>query len=598
MAKKDDAQLDDWRYRYPSAGVSWNLIGDPAYCQQFVGEAKNMLYQLKNRMNIAVPKLKSLQDKRSPVPGTTIIVKSIYGQDFIEISAGEELKGKYSCIITFIDAPLSVPPMKNPGVIKPADVIGIDYFKTYYSIDISKCPTCQKPSWEFLFTYLQSSPLVPLPKPPLPISTRKEWPVEPMHYSVPDAIPPIDEPNNHSIYSLSPPCWGEVISHGTDEGGTYIIWKAYTETGIISRTGLGIMRLVARIKDNTGKEICAQNERIEVDCCLKNADLRKVEIWWEDFGTCQPYINYEGMALCKMPTSVPIGGASGLLVYRVFHKLYAIPEVNGGCLPFEWTASGALSLFGTSKDGLSTGLNVIVECTQPGIIKLKDRCGSTYTVIGAPCCDDAAPLSISYTSLLMSCGGQQTLTAIGGCGPWSWAVTAGGGTISFNPNDSGEAVYTAPATNVNCVDNPTITLTDCCGGSASISLAVNCYTGNDNSLAHNQLLECQGCFCLYGDCNQGAVGCRDWVVDRWKCNGVSLYHCETKPCSTECPSPPSPNWKKVDCTPLTNCWTNQCGCPCVGLGGDCPCNVLYDCRTNDMKQQGCCPLNPLTGLPY
>jgi len=57
------------------------------YCEQFVGEAKNMLYRLKNRMNIAVPKLKTLQDKRSPIPGTTIIVKSVYGRDEIYIDA-------------------------------------------------------------------------------------------------------------------------------------------------------------------------------------------------------------------------------------------------------------------------------------------------------------------------------------------------------------------------------------------------------------------------------------------------------------------------------------------------------------------------------
>ena len=253
MAKKDDSELDDWRYRYPSAGVSWNLIPDPASCQQFIGEAKNMLYQLKNRMNIAVPKLKSLQDIRVS-KGTTIIVRSIYGQDFINIDSSRALGRDQECTITFYDFPLYVPPMQNPGEIKATDVQGVDYFKTYYSVDVSKCPTCQGILWEFLFRYLQSSPLVP---PTVPISTRIEWPIEPMHHHDYDADGLLidHDGTDHTIYSISPPAWGEVISQGRDSGGTYIIWKSYTETGLISRTGLGIMRLVGRIRDDKGIEI-------------------------------------------------------------------------------------------------------------------------------------------------------------------------------------------------------------------------------------------------------------------------------------------------------------------------------------------------------
>jgi hypothetical protein len=576
MAKRDYSELDDWRYRYPSGAVSWNLIGDPAYCQQFVGEAKNMLYQLKNRMNIAVPKLKSLQDKRSPEPGTTIIVKSVFGQDFVEIDVSRVVTAiKGICTITFIDFPLFVPPMKNSGVIEPTDVVGIDYFKTYYLIDVSKCPTCQDIVWDFLFTYTA--------------------PVEPRHYD--------GEPNNHTVYSLSPPAWGQIIDHGHDDKGNYIIWKSYTETGILSRTGLGILLLGGIILDNNANVICSQQQKIDVDCCLKTPDLRKVEIWWEDFGTCQPYIVYEGMALCKMPTSVPLGGAGGLLVYRVFGKLYAIPEVNGGCLPFEWTASGALSLLGTSKDGLSTGLGVGIECTQPGIIKLKDRCGSTYTVIGTPCCDDADPLSILCTSLLMSCGGSQTLTAQGGCGPWSWAVTAGGGTIAFSPNDSGEAVYTAPATNVNCVDNPTITLTDCCGGSAAISLAVNCYTPPGMAL---QLWTttfrfcCDVCppqaDCSYcGICHELGLRTQHW---EWNCSGtVLLYYDSGEPVREDICLGVCGRWREVICADNT-VGRNDCNGCCDGDISPWHMGTVTDERGDAMKAAGCCPLNPLTGLPF
>jgi hypothetical protein len=606
MAIKDDTQLDAWRYQYPSTKVSWDLIPDPASCQQFIGEAKNMLYQLKNRMNIAIPKLKSLQDIRLN-GGTTIIVKSIYGQDFIEISAGEGRgvggKRKYSCTITFYNVPLYIPPMQNPGVIKTGEFQGVDYFKTYYSIDISKCPVCQKISWEFLFTYLQSSPLVPLPKPPLPISTRKEWPVEPMHHSVPDAIPPIDEPNNHTIYSMSPPAWGEVISHGTDSGGTYIIWKAYTETGQISRTGLGIMRLVARIRDDTGIEVCAQNERIEVDCCLKDIKNRTVEIWWEDFGTCQPYIMYGGVAICKMPTVVQTGGLTGLLMYSSYpaQPLYAIPDIKGSCLPVEWTLEGPIELWGSKKNDNLIYFHLIGGgCNEPVFIRLKDRCSDLlYEVMGSPCCGNEATLQISCISLLMYCGQSQTLTASGGCGPYLWSISAGGGTITPGSVIGDTAVYKTPDTNANCTNNPTITVTDCCGNSAQIKLAINCYTVSTAALSLDEATQ-DTCTWSGGVCQwTGSARYRDWNCDGtpiydypYSVNMGVLYDTDGS-CTT---------WASSQDVCTTQCALGPHGrCPHSPRAAGWPAGAfwsLWDVRNQAMLDGGCCPLNPLTGLPY
>jgi hypothetical protein len=627
MAKKDDSELDVWRLRYPSAGVSWNLIGDQMSCLRFAGEAKAMLYQLKNRMNLAVPKLKSFQDKRSPVPGVTIIVKSIYGQDFIEISTGVGVGvGKEICSITFIDFPLYVPPMRNPGEIKAGEVQGVDYFKSYYSVDISKCRTCQVTSWEFLFRYLQSSPLDPLPMPPLPISTRIEWPIEPLHHHEYDANGLLldHDGTDHTIYSLFPPAWGEIISHGSDSGGTFIIWKAYTESGagaIYSRTGLAIMRLVARVKDERGVEICAQNERIEVDCCLKDEKHRAVEIWWEDFGTCMPYIIYGGKAICKMSSDVPVGGPTGLKAYTTpsyaARPLYAIPDIKGSCLPIEWTLSGPISFLNDSKKDddliyfqiLGTGCNNAVN------IKLEDRCGTEYIVRGRPCCEDAEVLSISYTSLVMGCAQQQNLAALGGCGPFTWAIVAGTGTIE-QWGDGQYAIYTAPDLNANCTNNPTITVTDCCGNSAQIQLAINCYSTPSQAMIFCALTKTGSCICseCYDTHCSIASFPFEYASTQYDCNGDILEPpCTASGSAWAFYSPnaddciPSPNCSGIPpnktctndvCTDLIDGYTD---CQAIPTCEDCsgvPCNTLTDKRSAAMKSGGCCPLNPFTGLPF
>ena len=606
MKKTSDEELNQWRHQYPSAGVSWNLIGDPVSCQRFAGEAKIMLYQLKNRMNIAVPKLTSFEDKYSPEPGTTIIVKSIFGQDFIEISTGMEgMGGKVSCVITLIDVPLYVPPMRNPGEIKTGEVQGVDYFKTYYSIDLSKCPTCQVTSWEFLFKYLQSSPLIP---PTVPISTRKEWPTEPLHHQTFDADGKLidEDVTDHTIYSLSPPAWGEVISFDADSGGTYIVWKAYTESGPYSRTGLGIMRLVARVKDKTGIEVCAQNKRIEVDCCLKDVKHRAVEIWWEGIGVCEPFIIYGGLHLCKAPTSLGMSGLNWYACMYPYQPFYSIPDIRGICLPVEWTLSGPIDFRGSDKNDNTIYIKCLESgCNEATTITLRDRCGGEYQIRARPCCEDADELSISYTSLVMGCSQQQDLTALGGCGPYTWTITSGGGTIG----ETGKTVtYYSPATNPNCANNPTIMVADCCGGSAELKLAVNCYIpGSTLALTKSDLTK----LCCYKiadiDCSGGVVynSKLSEVIYAWDCNGDLIctrdYSYNNIPSGSCTPPVNCTNYCPCNLVDEPGCWNNyQCvqGLTGCGIGDQQPCDTMIDRRTADMKTNGCCPINPLTGLPY
>lgn len=615
MARKDDSELDTWRLRYPSAGVSWNLIGDQVSCLKFMGYAKIMLYQLKNRMNLAVPKLKSLQDKRSPEPGTTITVKSIYGQDFIEISTGVGVEGgKEICTITFIDFPLYVPPMRNPGEIKVGEMEGVDYFKTYYSVDKHKCRTCGEISWEFLFRYLQSSPLVPAT---VPISTRVEWPIEPLHhhdYDV-DGLLLDHDGTDHTIYSMAPPAWGEVISQGGDGKGTYIIWKAYTETVLtgaehipLSRSGLGIMRLVARIKNNMGIEICAQNERIEVDCCLKDPSRRIIQIWDESttFGGGRESVFIGEDVFYKTPTQVNL---ADLQYYALWGSgaFFVFPEGFGGCLPIQWELTGPgwleevvgqLVTKVKSKIGVSASYILpddwATACQNQRVsIKASDRCGSPDLFSARPCCEvpGSDEMTIGYITLLMGCNDEQTFDVTGGCPPYSWAVTSGGGSIV---GSGPTAVYTAPATNVNCLNNPTIEVTDCCGNSAEIKLAVNCGGVGGTALTNYYKDGPHDCRCTeyYGGNCITMTWEGQFFRRSYDCSGAETSYAESTygtytaygyPFAGYCEACGACCATYVTCGSLSYC-EQGCG--------------LFDMRSVEQKEAGCCPINPLTGLPY
>jgi len=612
------------------------------YCEQFVGEAKNMLYRLKNRMNIAVPKLKSLQDIHLYDDGTTITVRSVFGQDFIEINAGRA--GFPSCSITILDLPLAVPPMKwyAPGeetftkgeggwVITGPDgkteVEGVDYIKTYFSWVTRDCPSCSP--LEFTVAKGDDANILTGSSPNRPFWYKSEnddgsliynyeGAMVPHHMGYDWTHPPIPpNPLKHTIYSLWG-CQAQIIKNGSkwsfsDAGGSYFLWKAYTEwsnvgPGVVtfSRTGLGYMLMQAFIK-NEGINLCeTEGTIIKVDCCLKTSDLRQVILYWESLSgyvaggpTCynQPFMFYGSIQICEVPGTVG-NWYSMFCVPKTPKVFYVIPEIKGGCLPFEWTVTGAGFTI-TKSEPLGETASLLYDCPSSNdvpcnmrpTVTVVDRCGTTDSVVLESCCEQqhGAGISIGYTSLIMACGAKQTLTVSGGCGPSSWSLSGGG---ELNTNTGSEVIYTAPGTNPNCTDNPTITVTDCCGSSAQVSLAVNCYTPAGVALHFYRRLICpeNSPFCsCHLDYAPIWIYCGTHCDEYFLCNGelLSATYNDGRPLSScVCRGSESAIW---------GC--NAASEPCCA-GGCCGGDILEDKRTQAMKDAGCCPINPLTGLPY
>ena len=579
--KTSNEELNKWRFDHRRGPVSLRIVGDEAYAQAFIGEAKALLFSVKNALQLN--QQPQGEGQRNFSDGTRIRVKCVFGQDIIEIDTSRATFGPMlaeSCTITFISLPTVVPPMKNPYEVKPGEKQGIDYFKTYYKVILKNCPECKDVSWDLTFKY---------DKPP-----------ESRHWIDP-GDPNKEDKNDHTIYSMDPPAWARIVEKGKDGAGTYIIWKAFTESGDISRTGLGVMLIKATIDSLKKLELCKQEMKVLVDCCKKVPDQRKVEIWWEDDIFGGGFMWGGGIKLYKMPTSI---NASIFYEYSSPYNrgiLYAI----GGCIPFEWTLTGFPDPFNTIGEyKIEAGYEAKWWweeagegiCTQKGTLTLVDRCETQYNVDITSCCDTAKPFEIHYTSLQMSCSEQQIFTVTGGCPPYTWEIAAGGGELEYY--GSMGIIYHAPTSNPNCTSNPTIECTDCCGNSQSVSLAVNCVSGGN-------ALKYLGWEIVYCDKEVPTEYCAPYHtltyglgnihIKRWTCGGELTYDCLQavgfSGCSEDLP----------DCDLCI-----KYGPPCVCI--DCwacehaqdgpPYDTVRDMRTQAEKDAGCCPINPLTGLPF
>lgn len=226
-------------------------------------------------------------------------------------------------------------------------------------------------------------------------------------------------------------------------------------------------------------------------------------------------------------------------------------------------------------------------CTE---ISITDAEGITFSggTISAtencnPCepkCADAT-LSIALTSQVMPCSSSQSLHAVytAPCnaafccpdGDFAWELIAGDGGIY--PATGPTTTYYSPDSNVNCEDNPTIRLKDCCNHFAYINIAVNCYA--DPFPAYESIwIQITPEDIPYTDCrvtrSLGICNCYCHYYGQYDCTGefrnvvIRGYSVEIGPCAADDPSIGS-------------------GCTCG------PCPETLDIRTADAKTLGCCP---------
>ncbi len=640
-------------YQYPSVTVSRTVKGDIDYAAKFRGEADKLLYQVKNLMTFQ--QLGQLSGQRSFSDGTVIKAKSIFGQDYVEIDTtlSTVLEDMPPCSITFINLPLAVAPMKwYPDGIHTfpdghVEVEGVDYYKTYYRLD--NYSGIEYVEWR------------PCDTETLMADFGFGSGMTNCHpFNFVDATLPVRDvtpivANDHCIYSMAT-CGGEVYSWGEDSGGRYFIWKAFTEwsmlgpyaifynmLGGVSRTGLGYMQIGMKITNQSGSKVLCENYGVvKVDCCFKPVAQRPHYMYWTT-GVWTPdlgFMLYGDMHLFFVPSELPAEWAAIYQIAKGGIPLYMVPELVGGCFPYTWSKTNNLDLVVWGEQGASATLWIphtnevpyggILPCRFSGSVSVHDRCGGTNTLELYGCCDEIdkdpnrKPLEIEITSFSMLCGETQGFGPGGtGCPPYQ-ASLSGVGTLTPVPSiTSGDGFYyQAPATWAGgCETAATVTVTDCCGSSASVSFMVNCW-GTDEDAFMTHMFYDEGNFSSW--CGGGCGGTGSYVYGKYIQGYYTTYDCEGGVNANAvyaggyalCSQP-----SDGACAVAANAGAY---CLCVGFCSDCPgnaacqqipalihhsywpsgpsqhydCDTIFDLRTAAMIAAGCCPINPITGLPF
>ena len=721
MKKTTEEELNMWRYGYPSTAVSWNLNGDVTSCQAYVGEAANLLYGLKNRMKLGG--LKSLQTYRNYPDGTTIIARSVFGMDYIEIISGKAIAP--SCKIRLYDdnymllhlgAPRVVPPMKwyeldvgqeehhkelrvydktskTLSIKNPEgeeEVEGYDYIKTYYSWTTIDCAACSP----LTLTVAQGddSWVLTGSSPNRPFWYKSENDNGTLIYNyngimVPhhmgyDWTDPVVPPNplNHTIYSFSG-CQAEILEISvykdgvdsgkttffmSDERGSYFVWKAYTEWTnngprgmfgipiVFSRTGLGYMLMKGFIT-NQGIVLCESDPTIiKVDCCEKTADERAVIMYWESLGghevtgpTCvdQPFMFMGNMKVCEVPPEVAgwyarfCVGFAGKRGNNMYY--YMFPETKGSCLPLTWTWDNPFfEVLPAIPNGETAAIHLAEGCVDPEtapktmggcetnvIVTVKDRCRVERDLAGLPgtdetegmdqtkflsCCEivELNPFSIGYTTLSPGLSVEQMLNTNNGCVPVTWSFTGNGSLkqgaeLPYVPTRTDVAYYTSPDSNPGCENVDTVTATDCCGRSATIEFTVTANTAG--SICLSTLSVFPGACAPYW----GTYMCyTSWSATEtvWDCAGNETHsHSDSGAgYGAYCYEGAGTDPRNYLCEGCGSCvvtmmemfWNQGTVYRCWAKGQPVPWNVVGDQRSAAQIAAGCCPINPLTGLPF
>ena len=645
---------NDWIYNYPSTTVRRTVRGDPVYANQFIGEANKLLWQTKNRMKLGG--LGQLKATRYFNDGTMITAMSVFGNDFIEIVAGRKQEISPTCSITFFDLPTVVPPMSGRYstivfTVNDLDILynlnddgstgslleeGYEYIKTYYAFSQTDCPECpEKQIWSICETEdldlditgsEAETELLGLTGAVICRPYTFEDSGETIYSPIPTSVdgfrrltPEVAIANDHCVWSLWAHCQAEILHKGSDSGGTYIMWRAYTEWSNVgrdvvsfSKTGLGYLNFSVNVNPY-GQILCETENYIKVDCCEKRIEDRRMIMNWTK---CTGMLDTD---FCAVPETAPYYYFYTMLFNQMF--LMAYPDRDQNCPPYEWSLSGfgKISVDETSEINqycLYTYDYNEVNCFTQMKITVRDRCGEEDSITIGPCCDspEETPLVLSYATLSMQCSDVQNLTVSGGCPPYSWSV-AGGGTITpAADHPSGDqATYEAPDNNANCANNGTVTVTDCCGKTASVGIAVNCY-GGAPALAYYVYGATWGVpvpSCTNNGCYEGnRVGCAGLAATRqgYDCEGLPF---EPLRYSTACTDPVdgfcsvsiipgcSVGSSCSQFDPCTKILTTNENCSVPGTcGPGRHCGDVQDKRSAAMKAAGCCPTNPETGLPF
>jgi hypothetical protein len=201
-----------------------------------------------------------------------------------------------------------------------------------------------------------------------------------------------------------------------------------------------------------------------------------------------------------------------------------------------------------------------------------------YIEFGTPDCSNSE--TIGYTTLQMATSGTQTLTVTGGAvgDVYTWTTTSG----SFDTSTGTSVVYTAPATNAECANNPTISLT--CGGNVvdTIQIAVN--ANATTAVAYAIKVLTTACWTNICDPPYTCYHAQS-TTNAYKCDGTQppdgYAGCINAlgfggDCNMRYGGACSCAWVAANTGPYFGV------CPTVGYG-------TTDLRTALMKTQGCCP---------
>jgi hypothetical protein len=271
--------------------------------------------------------------------------------------------------------------------------------------------------------------------------------------------------------------------------------------------------------------------------------------------------------------------------------------------------------FGTGKKGLYMLVYRGKVGEEDGTVIGRYKALEHYACCDVPHTDPSwtGPVAIEFVTLQVGCSNTQVMQATGGCPPYTWAIVAGGGTIEPVDENGFQALYTAPATNPGCTMNPTLVLTDYCGNTDSMQMAVSCDPPGCAAAGVIWNLVSGGCgvdgpdlyLCHYYTekwtirCD-GEIGHFEsyyWVpgdpqIYAGDCNGWYCFSVYVHGGCGNCP-PACDFYGRTDLICPWSWYRPACSQPVLHY-----CGEFEPFASGACIEAGCCGINPFTGVPY